>query len=119
MHGREKSDFVAGKPTNKAVPTAAARGAPRHPQAGYRFYADGQPGEWRIDLTMELRPWPRVLMMLQSYTSIVNGSLPFGHISWTKLQPAWFTTSRHKQIGGVNGRGDQRRTRAGSVWYRF
>jgi RNA-directed DNA polymerase len=28
MHGREKSDsaIVAGKPTNKAVPTAAAKG---------------------------------------------------------------------------------------------
>jgi protein XagA len=25
-------------------------------QAGYRFYAAGQPGEWRIDLTMGLRP---------------------------------------------------------------
>ena len=41
-------------------------------QAGYRFYAAGQPGEWRIDLTMGLRPWPRLLVMLQSYTSIVN-----------------------------------------------
>ena len=50
-------------------------------QAGYRFYAAGQPGEWRIDLTMGLRPWPRLLMMLQSYTSIVNGSLQFGHVS--------------------------------------
>jgi hypothetical protein len=28
-------------------------------QAGYRFYAAGQPGEWRIDLTMGLRPWPK------------------------------------------------------------
>ena len=27
-------------------------------EAGYRFYAAGQPGEWRIDLTMGLRPWP-------------------------------------------------------------
>jgi hypothetical protein len=54
-------------------------------QAGYRFYAAGQPGEWRIDLTMGLRPWPRLLVMLQSFTSIVNGSLQFGHVSWTKL----------------------------------
>jgi hypothetical protein len=57
-------------------------------QAGYRFYAAGQPGEWRIDLTMGLRPLPRLLVMLQSYTSIVNGSLQFGHVSWTKLQPS-------------------------------
>ncbi|MGH6794550.1 MAG: hypothetical protein ACREDH_04975, partial [Methylocella sp.] len=47
-------------------------------QAGYRFYAAGQPGEWRIDLTMGLRPQPRLLVMLQSFTSIVNGSLQFG-----------------------------------------
>lgn len=61
-------------------------------QAGYRFYAAGQPGEWRIDLTMGLRPWPRLLVMLQSFTSIVNGSLQFGHVSWTKLQPGLVPT---------------------------
>jgi hypothetical protein len=33
-------------------------------QGAYRFYAAGQPGEFRIDLTMGLRPWPRLLMML-------------------------------------------------------
>jgi protein XagA len=44
---------------------------------GAIVYAAGQPGEWRIDLTMGLRPLPRLLVMLQSYTSIVNGSLQF------------------------------------------
>ena len=71
-------------------------------QAGYRFYAAGQPGEWRIDLTMGLRPWPRLLVMLQSYTSIVNGSLQIGG----------FIT-----VAGINA-GRELGPTAG-VWYRF
>ena len=41
MHGREKSDsaLVAGKPTNKAVPTAAE---PVEPRAGTKGNADQQ-----------------------------------------------------------------------------
>ena len=35
-------------------------------QGAYRFYAGNQPGEWRIDLTMGLRPWPRLLVLMQS-----------------------------------------------------
>jgi protein XagA len=95
-------------------------------QAGYRFYAAGQPGEWRIDLTMGLRPWPRLLMMLQSYKSIVNGSLQFGHVSWTKLQPSLvydIAPQWSVQIGGfitvagINA-GRELGPVAG-VWYRF
>jgi hypothetical protein len=95
-------------------------------QAGYRFYAAGQPGEWRIDLTMGLRPWPRLLMMLQSYTSIVNGSLHFGHVSWTKLQPSLvydIAPNWSVQIGGfltvagINA-GRELGPTVG-VWYRF
>src|ERR1700724_3138656 len=95
-------------------------------QAGYRFYAAGQPGEWRIDLTMGLRPWPRLLMMLQSYTSIVNGSLRFGHVSWTKLQPSLvydIAPNWSVQIGGfltvagINA-GRELGPTVG-VWYRF
>lgn len=95
-------------------------------EAGYRFYAAGQPGEWRIDLTMGLRPWPRLLMMLQSYTSIVNGSLQFGHVSWTKLQPSLVYTIAPQwsvQIGGfitVAGINAGRELGpAAGVWYRF
>lgn len=95
-------------------------------QAGYRFYAAGQPGEWRIDLTMGLRPWPQFLMLLQSFTSIVNGSLQFGHVSWTKLQPSLvydIAPNWSLQIGGfitvagVNA-GRELGPTAG-VWYRF
>jgi protein XagA len=95
-------------------------------QAGYRFYAAGQPGEWRIDLTMGLRPWPRCLVMLQSFTSIENGSLQFGHVSWTKLQPSIvydITPQWSAQIGGfitVTGINAGRELGPmAAVWYRF
>ena len=95
-------------------------------QAGYRFYAAGQPGEWRIDLTMGLRPFPSVLVMLQSFTSIVDGSLQFGHVSWTKLQPSLvydIAPNWSVQIGGfitvagINA-GRELGPTAG-IWYRF
>jgi hypothetical protein len=54
-------------------------------EAAYRFYAGNQPAEWRIDLAMGVRPVPRLLMMLQSFNSITNGSGKFGHVSWSKL----------------------------------
>jgi hypothetical protein len=95
-------------------------------QAGYRFYAAGQPGEYRIDLTMGLRPWPRLLVMLQSFTSIVNGSLQFGHASWTKLQPGlvydiapqWSVQfGGFITVAGINA-GRELGPTAG-IWYRF
>jgi hypothetical protein len=95
-------------------------------QGAYRFYAAGQPGEWRIDLTMGLRPWPRLLVMLQSYTSIVNGSLRFGHVSWTKLQPSLvydIAPQWSVQIGGfITVAGINAGRELGpmvGVWYRF
>jgi len=95
-------------------------------QGAYRFYAAGQPGEWRIDLTMGLRPWPRLLVMLQSYTSIVNGSLQFGHVSWTKLQPSLVYNIAPQwsvQIGGfITVAGINAGRELGpfaAVWYRF
>jgi protein XagA len=72
-------------------------------QGAYRVYAGNQPGEWRIDLTAGVRPWPRLLLMLQSFTSITNGSTRFGHVSWTKLQPSFvydFAPQWSLQIGG-------------------
>ncbi|MDQ6703114.1 MAG: hypothetical protein M3Z96_08455, partial [Pseudomonadota bacterium] len=82
--------------------------------------------EWRIDLTMGLRPWPRLLMMLQSYTSIATGAGQFGHESWTKLQPSLVYAIAPQwsvQIGGfitvagINA-GRELGPTAG-VWYRF
>ncbi|MGH6936222.1 MAG: hypothetical protein ACRED2_08575 [Methylocella sp.] len=95
-------------------------------QAGYRSYPAGQPGVWRIDLTMGLRPLPRLLMMLQSYTSIVNGSLRFGHTSWSKLQPSLVYAIAPQwsvQIGGfITVAGINAGRELGpfaAVWYRF
>jgi hypothetical protein len=95
-------------------------------QAGYRFYAGGQPGEWHFDLTAGVRPLPRLLVMLQSFTTISNGSTHFGHYSWTKLQPSvvlGFAPQWSLQIGGfitvagVNA-GRELGPIAG-IWYRF
>ena len=95
-------------------------------QAGYRFYAENQPGEWRFDLTAGLRPLPRLLVMLQSFTSISFGTSQFGHVSWTKLQPSLVYDIAQQwsvQIGGfitvagINA-GRELGPTAG-VWYRF
>jgi protein XagA len=87
-------------------------------QAGYRFYAQNQPGEWRIDLTAGLRPVPRLLVMLQSFTSISNGTSQFGHVSWTKLQPSFVYDIAQQWSVQVwrlyHGRRDQRWPRARS-----
>ena len=95
-------------------------------QGGYRFYAQNQPGEWRLDLTGGLRPLPRLLVMLQSFTSISNGTSQYGHVSWTKLQPSLvyeIAPQWSAQIGGfltvagVNAGREFGPTAA--VWYRF
>ena len=95
-------------------------------QAGYRFYAANQPGEWRIDLTAGLRPLPGLLVMLQSFTSISNGTSQFGHVSWTKLQPSFVYDIARQwsvQVGGfitVAGINAGREFGpAAGVWYRF
>jgi protein XagA len=72
-------------------------------EAAYRFYAGNQPGEFLLDLTIGTRPFPNLLLMLQSFTSITNGSSKFGHVSWTKLQPSFVYNLNPQwsiQIGG-------------------
>jgi protein XagA len=93
-------------------------------EAAYRFYAGNQPGEWRLDLTMGARPVPNLLLMLQSFTSITNGSSKFGHVSWTKLQPSFvynITPQWSVQIGGfVTVAGVNAGRELGPMlWYRF
>jgi protein XagA len=95
-------------------------------EAAYRFYGGNQPGEWRIDLTMGVRPFPSLLVMLQSFTSITNGTSNFGHVSWTKLQPSFVYNLAPQwsvQLGGfltVSGinAGRELGPMAG-IWYRF
>ena len=95
-------------------------------EAAYRFYAGNQPGEWRLDLTMGARPVPNLLLMLQSFTSITNGSSRFGHVAWTKLQPSFvysITPQWSVQIGafitvaGVNAGRELGPTLG--IWYKF
>jgi len=95
-------------------------------QGGYRFFTENQPGEWRIDLTSGLRPLPRLLMMLQSFSSISNGPGPYGHYAWTKLQPSvvydlapqWSVQlGGFMTVAGINA-GRELGPAAG-VWYRF
>lgn len=95
-------------------------------QGGYRFYAENQPGEWRIDLTSGVRPLSGLLMMLQCFTSIANGAGQFGHVSWTKLQPSlvydiapqWSVQiAGFLTVAGINA-GRELGPAAG-VWYRF
>jgi hypothetical protein len=96
-------------------------------QAAYRLYAQNQPGEFRIDLTLGLRPLPQFLTLLQSFSSISNGSGGgFKHSSWHKLQPSvvydlspqWsLQLGGFITVAGVNA-GRELGPLAG-VWYRF
>jgi protein XagA len=95
-------------------------------EAAYRLYAGNQPGEWLFDLTMGARPAPNLLLMLQSFTSITNGSGKFGHVSWTKLQPSFvysITPQWSVQIGGfITVEGVNAGRELGpmlGIWYRF
>ncbi|HET6375551.1 MAG TPA: hypothetical protein VFF88_05845 [Methylocella sp.] len=95
-------------------------------QGAYRFYANNQPGEWRIDLTAGVRPYPWLLVMLQSFTSITYGMGAYGHVSWTKLQPSMVYDLGPQwslQLGGfitVAGINAGRELGPlGAIWYRF
>jgi hypothetical protein len=72
--------------------------------AGYRFYAQAQPGEWRLDLTLGVRPDPDLLLLLQSFGAIqTSRSAAFPRSSWEKLQASLvydFAPSWSAQIGG-------------------
>jgi hypothetical protein len=96
-------------------------------QAGYRFYAQNQPGEWHIDLTLGLRPTQRVLALIQSFSSVSNGSgQGFVRSSWHKLQtslvyelsPAWSAQfGAFLTVAGVNA--GREFGPLGALWYRF
>jgi hypothetical protein len=95
-------------------------------EGAYRFYAAHQPGEWRMDATVGLRPLPLLLVMMQSFTSISLGSGQFGHVLWSKLQPSLvydIAAQWSVQIGGfLTIAGVNAGRELGPIvglWYRF
>lgn len=94
---------------------------------GYRFYAQSQPGEWRLDLTLGVRPLPQLLALFQSFGSVqTNRSAAFPRSSWDKLQaslvydltPAWSAQlGAFVTVAGVNA-GRELGPMA-AIWYRF
>src|ERR1700676_4536586 len=99
MHGREKSDsaIVAGKPTNKAVPTAAE---PVEPRAGAKGNASQQSthrtqGRERVSQALE-RVRQAAQRKKEKFTALLH------HISIDSLRTAFFALKR-KAAPGVDG----------------
>lgn len=96
-------------------------------QLGYRYYAQNQPGEWRLDLTLGTRFAPRLLALFQSFSTFSTAA-GGGYVrySWHKvaasavydLSPEWSV-----QGGGfftVTGSNAGRELGPfGTIWYRF
>ena len=57
-------------------------------QGGYRIRSGGAPGEWHGDVTIGVRPMPRLLVLMQSFNSIPVGP---GN--------AWFPRSEYSKFG--------------------
>ncbi len=95
--------------------------------AGYRFYAQAQPGEWRLDLTLGVRPVPQLQLLLQSFGSAqTTKSADFPRSSWDKVQgslvyditPAWSAqVGAFITVAGINA-GRELGPMA-AIWYRF
>src|ERR1700736_899686 len=99
MHGREKSDsaIVAGKPTNKAVPTAAE---PVEPRAGAKGNASQQStnrtqGRERVSQALE-RIRQAAQRKKEKFTALLH------HISIDGLRMAFFAVKRDA-ASGVDG----------------
>jgi hypothetical protein len=99
MHGREKSDsaIVAGKPTNKAVPTAAE---PVEPRAGAKGNASQQSthrtqGRERVSQALE-RVRQAAQRKKEKFTALLH------HISIDSLRMAFFAVKRDA-ASGVDG----------------
>lgn len=96
-------------------------------QGGYRYYIRNQPGEWHLDLTFGLRPVPRLLWLVQSFSTFSNmRSGAFVPYSWTKLassivldlHPRWsLQCGGFLTLAGVNA--GRELGPFASVWLRF
>lgn len=96
-------------------------------QGGYRYYTQNQPGEWRLDLTLGLRPIPKLLWLVQTF-SVYSNAKGGGFVKyyWHKvassivvdLHPQWaIQFGGFLTVAGVNA-GLERGPFAG-LWYRF
>jgi hypothetical protein len=96
-------------------------------QGGYRYYTQNQPGEWRLDLTFGLRPVPRLLWLVQTFSVFSTaGGGGFVNYSWHKLassivlelRPQWsIQFGGFITVAGVNA-GRELGPYA-ALWYRF
>ncbi|MEX6507072.1 hypothetical protein [Jiella sp. M17.18] len=95
-------------------------------EAGYRYRTGTAPDEIRIDLTVGLRPWPDVLILAQSFSTISAGGGTAGRYDYHKaegsvvydvskrwsLQAGVFAT-----VAGTNAL--KERGLVTALWYRF
>ena len=96
-------------------------------EAGYRFYAQAQPGEWKLDLTLGVRPLPQLLALLQSFGSMqTTRSVDFPRSSWEKLQGSFvydLNAAWSAQLGAfVTVAGSNAGRELGpmaAIWYRY
>jgi protein XagA len=51
-------------------------------EVGYRLRSAGPPDEWHGDFTVGLKPWPRVMVMLQDFTTISTRSTNVSFPAW-------------------------------------
>jgi hypothetical protein len=97
-------------------------------QVGWRVRDGGNPGEARVDVTLGLRPYDRILALLQSFNVATTGSGTAAYPSqkYSKLQPSvvyeladgWSVQGGgFLTIAAVNARRDQGLIAA--VWKRF
>ena len=94
-------------------------------EAAYRTRGDGWANEVHVDLTLGVRPIPRILLLAQLFNVIATGTAP-QHTSWSKFQgsvvydldPAWSVVAG----GFVTVAGRDAGRELGplvAVWYRF
>jgi hypothetical protein len=97
-------------------------------QGAYRLRSSGAPNEWHGDVTFGVRPLPRLLVLLQSFSTLAlgRGTAWFPASSYSKLAvSAVYDLTRSwsvqfglfSTVGGIDAlreRGFQ-----AAVWYRF
>ena len=97
-------------------------------QAAYRFRSSGAPDEWHADLTLGLRPLPKLLLLLQSTTTVPtsSGTPWFPASLYTKLgaalvydlTPRWsIELGLFQTLAGIDAL--RERGILTAVWYRF